>query len=292
MNVFRLLLVSCLCISLSACGVGKFFVKRSVLSLEQDIASEFKSYAKFSKDQKGNIDTIASLSADWIRSNQLILLQQALQNIAADIEKNGTLEEQNWGALMNFLSDPLALESAPQVLDSVATLAFSMNTTQSQSAVKKLTKEHKKRERKRNKETPDDQLDSIMSAIKTVFKELDIARSKEQLLAARKILSQRRNNSGLYTELSRKRLESVTTLLAAPRNSKQEFNTAFKQAWQTVNASSRTSKPEDWQYNVKLSYSAINALLVDLNQPQRNKAASKVREYADLFLELSKLEQL
>lgn len=288
MKFSRICIVLTLLMSLSACGMGQFFIKRSVMGLEKDIASEFKSFASFSDAQELEIDRVANLSATWMRSKRLLVLQSELEKLAADIETNARLEEQNWRSFVAFLEDPFLLDQAPEVLTLMSKITFEMTDEQSRSAMKKLAKDHRKESRELVKLTPEKQLDELMSGLKTVFKELGIARSKQQLKDARSILSERSSYVDFYRENSKQQFQAFSALLSAERGAEADFNQQFMQAWELVSANPRESMPEQqWQHNFNVGYSAMNGLLRDLDHEQKINAAKKIRQYADLFGELS-----
>lgn len=291
MKVSRVCILLVVLLALSACGVGQFFIKRSVLGLEKDIANEFKSFANFSDTQEAEIERVANLTAVWVRSKRLLVLKSELEKLAADIETNARLEEQNWRSFVIFLEDPFVLDRAPDVLASMSKIAYEMSDEQSQSAIKKLTKGYRKESRELAKRTAEKQLDDLMSGIKTVFKELNIARSKKQLRDARKVLSQRIDYIDFYRKNSQQQHQIFSRLLSTPRGSEADFHKRFINAWEAATANPRESMPTQWQHNYKVSYSAMNGLLSDLGQAQRLKAATKIREYAVLFGELSLIDE-
>ena len=291
MKINRICILLIVLLALSACGVGQFFIKRSVMALEKDIANEYKSFAKFTDTQETEIERVANLTAVWVRSNRLLVLQSELEKLASDIETNARLEEQNWRSFVIFLEDPFALDEAPEVLASMSRLAYEMTDEQSQSAIKKLTKYHRKESRALAKRTAEKQLDDLMSGIKTVFKELDIPRSKKQLLEAKNTLSQRIDYIDFHRKNSKQQFQIFSGLLSMIRGSETDFHERFIKAWEVTTASPRESMPTEWQHNYTVSYSAMNGLLSDLDQAQRLKAATKIREYAALFGELAVIDK-
>lgn len=287
MKISRIFILLALLLSLSACGVGQFFIKRSVMGLEKDIASEFKSFASFSDAQETEIDRVANLSATWLRSSRLPVLQSELEKLASDIETNARLDEQNWRSFVVFLEDPFVLDQAPKVLTLISKVSYEMTDEQSQAAVIKLTKNYRKESRELAKQTPEKQLDDLMSGIKTVFKELGIARSKQQLKEAKSGLVQRISYIDFHREKSQQQFQAFSALFSTARGSEADFNQQFMQAWEIVGANPRKRMPEEWKHNFEVSYSVMNGLLNDLNQEQKLKSAKKIRQYADLFGELS-----
>ncbi len=279
-----------LLLTLSACGVGQFLIKRSVLSLESDIAKEFKSYARFNEQQEQQIDQIAAMAARWVRSERLPILSNELEKLALNIESDGQVSESNWRTFTLFMEDPFELSEASDLIDSMANVVFGMDEDQISQALKKIKKEYAKESRELAKRTADDEIDDIADALKTIFAELGIKRSREQLKQARLALAERKSYLAFDMKSDDEQYQRFSALLASRGDSKADFIRRFKQAWFDSDRSPKEMMPSDWEHNFMLSHSVMNTLMTDLNSEQRAKSASKIREYAALFEELSQTE--
>lgn len=276
---------------LSACGVGKFYIQRSVNSVEDDIANEFKSFARFNQTQEQQIDEIAKQSTVWIKTDRLVRLQSELENIADDIEKGSAISEKTWGSTIAFLERPLTMSSIPGVVEEIAQLTYGLSAEQAQEVIKKLQKDHNTALKQYRKNTLDDQNRKLARALKIVFAEMDISRTKAQMNQAREMLRQRQSHIALDWQEEQANHLRFVNLLQDRTQPKSEYLEDFSQAWLQAEKGAKYLAPQKWQHNAQVAYSVINYLLNDLNEIERKSAAENVREYGQLFGELSGVGQ-
>jgi hypothetical protein len=275
---------------LSACGVGKFFIERSVNSIEEDIANEFKSFARFDQTQRQQIDEIAKQSADWIKTDRLVRLKVELENVADDIEQGSAISEKTWGSTIAFLERPLSMSSIPGLVEDIAQLTYGLSAEQAQDVVEKLQKDHNTAIKQQSKNTLDDQNRKFTRALKIVFAEMQISRSKAQIKQAREMLKQRQSHIDLEWQEEQRNHLKFLNLVQDRRRPKSEYIEDFLQAWLRAEQGAKYLAPQKWQHNARVAYSVMNYLLNDLEQAERKTAAKNVREYAQLFSDLSILK--
>lgn len=279
-----------LLLTLSACGVGQFLIKRSIVNLESDIAKELKSYAQFTEQQEIKIDQAAKLSARWVREQRLPILVTSLENLAQDIQSSGQVSEQHWRSFTSYMEDPFEMSGASDLIDSMAGIVFEMDQSQIDQTLKKMQKDHVKEKREAAKRNQADELDDIVKGLKSVFSELGIKRSREQLTRARLTLAERNSYLTFNKENAERQHQRFSALFSDRGKSKLDFDKRFRQAWFDSDQSPQEALPSKWEHNFALAYKAINELLSDLAPEQRTTSAEKIREYAALFQELAKIE--
>jgi len=276
-------------IAVSACGVGQFFIKRSILNLESDIAKELKSYARFNDQQELAIEQIAAQTARLVRAERLPVLVSELDKLASDFESKGQLSEQNWATFTAFMEDPFELSGEEEFLDSITAVVFAMSEDQIKQAQKKLSKDYAKEKRELAKRTDEDQADDIVGALKAIFSELGIKRTRAQLEQAKLTLTERKSYLEFYRKVEDEQYQRFSSLLSDRGESETDFRNRFKQAWVASDQSPKETMPGEWAHNFEISLSVMNSLMDDLNLEQRSKSAAKIREYAALFEELSRV---
>jgi hypothetical protein len=291
MKLLRSIFVLLILTHLSACGVGKYFIERSVSNIEDDIAKEFKSYAQFNKVQQQQIDNIATQSANWVKTDRLLRLKSELDDIADDIEEGSAISEKTWKSTISFLERPLTMSNIPGLVEDIAQLSYGLSTEQAQDVVEQLRKDHKKALKQFSKNTLDDQNKKFARALKLVFAEMDISRTKAQMDQAHEMLKQRQSHIDLdWQEEQRNHLKFVN-LVQDRSLPKSEYIKDFSLAWRQAEQGAKHLAPQKWQHNAQVAYSVMNFLLSDLDQTERRTAAKNIREYAELFGDLSVVEQ-
>jgi len=286
----RALAILCLVALLASCGLGEFFIKRSIVNLEGNIAKELKSYASFDAQQEAEIEQIARTMSNWMRGERLPLLVYELELVAQEIEQNGTLSEQRWRAFVSFMEAPFELSQAPGLLAQMSDVIHGMSESQIEQASKKIAKDHKKKMRELDKTTADDQADKILDGIKAVFKDIGIKRSAEQLKRAKLMLSEREAYIDLDKQIETEGHKNFMKLLRSRIQSSVELQERFTQLWMTIELSPKDRLPEQWERNLTVTYEMMNFLLSDLTKEQSTTAATSIRSYAKLFEELSQLD--
>jgi len=287
MNQIKIFIL-CLTVSLlSACGTGEFFIKRAVNGLQDDVADEFKNFADFNQDQERDIDLIAQQIDTWVRTDRLPTLYAELEKIARDIEDNSKVSDATWATTVAFLERPMNLAERNEVIIGIANVAHSMNDEQTKQATKKLQKERLATLKEQRKLTLEKQNKKLAKGFKVVFRELGVSRTKEQLMRAKSMLAQRKSHIELDAQATEQDYETFINLIRNQQLTKTEYLSKFSQAWETAERGAKHQAPELWEHNAKVALDILNYLLSDLNQDQRNTAAMKIRDYANLFKELS-----
>ena len=286
----RALSILCLVALLASCGLGEFFIKRSIVNLEGDIAKELKSYASFDAKQEAEIEQIARTMSNWMRGERLPLLVSELELVAQEIEQNGELSEQRWRSFVSFMEAPFELSQAPGLLAQLSNVIHGMSEDQIEQASKKIVKDHKKKIRELDKTTADDQADKIVDGIKAVFKDIGIKRSSEQLKQATLMLKKRTAYIELDKQTELEGHQDFMQMLRDRNVSNVEFEKRFTQLWMAIELSPKDRLPDQWENNLTVSHEMMNFLLSDLTKEQSATAAKSIRDYANLFEELSQID--
>jgi len=287
MKIIRLFSL-CLVLSLlTACGTGEFFIKRAVNGLQDDVADEFKDYADFSDAQERQIDQIAQEVDTWMRRSRLPVLYGELEKMAQDIDQEGQLSVDTWESTVAFLERPLDLSEQTNTVTHIAELAYSMTEEQAEQAIKKLEKDYRKRVKEDLKNTVKKQNKRMARALKILFSELGIGRSKAQLQQAKLMLSARKSHLDLERQAAERDHQTFVNLLRERQLPKQDYLAKFTQAWNVGERGARDQAPQLWQHNAQVAFEVMNFLLSDIDQAQRAIAARKIRNYAALFQRLS-----
>jgi len=287
MNVAKLI-TTCLVLSLlSACGMGKFFIKRAVNGVESDVAKEFKSYADFDQNQKQQIDDIARQVDAWVRTDRLKIVYRELEKIAGDIEQNSQISELTWSSTIALIERPMNLATQTEVVEGIAKVVHSMSDQQAEQAITKLEKEYSKALKKKDKQTLEKQNKNLAKGFKLVFSELGVSRSKAQMAQAKIMLAQRKSHIELDKQAALQDRNAILELARSRQTNVDDYINRFRQAWISAERGAKHRAPELWNHNAEIAFEVLNYLLSDLNEDQRQTAASNIRSYADLFRELS-----
>lgn len=282
------ILITCVFVSLlSACGTGEFFIKRAVNNLQDDVAKEFKRYADFDPEQEQQIDYIAQKVDSWARTNRLPVLYGELEKMAQDIESSSQISDATWSSTVSFLESPLNLREQDGVVESIAETVFSMTEVQASQAIEKMQKDYVKTLKEQKKVTLESQNKKLVRGFKIVFSELGIKRSKAQIAQARTMLAQRKSHIDLDNQASERDHNTFLGLVAGRQMERADYIEKFGQAWKTAEQGAKHQAPELWDHNAQVAFDVVNYLLEDLSQEQRQTAARKIRDYADLFKELA-----
>lgn len=287
MNLTKIFVICVLVSLVSACGTGEFFIKRAVNNLQDDVASEFKSFADFDQKQEQQIDDIAQQVDTWIRTNRLPALYRELEKMAQDIQNNSQISEETWLSTVSLLEQPMNLIEQDDVVESIATFAYNMTEVQASQTIEKLQKDYLKELKEQKEVTLESQNKKLAKGFKVVFAELGIKRSKAQINQAKTMLTQRKSHIDLDNQEDERNHNTFIRLIAERQMQQADYLSKFNQAWQTAERGAKHQAPELWEHNAKVAFDVLNYLLNDLNPEQRKTAASKIRDYADLFKELS-----
>ena len=284
--LFVLCVISSLLL-LSGCGAGKFFIERAVNGMQEDIASELKDYARFNADQQRQIDGIAQRIAIWVKTDRLRALERHLQLLATDIQGTGKISAETWTRSMELIENPMRLSTVPGVVESIANLVYGLSAEQAGDVVKKLQKYHLKATKEQSEVTPASQNKKLLRALKMVFSELDIDRTKAQLNQARDMLEQRRSHIDEKWQEAQNNHAVFIELVSNRALPEQRFAQQFLQAWKKAERGAKYLAPEKWQHNAQVAYGVLNYLLADLSALERSIAAQNIRDYALLFNRLA-----
>jgi len=290
MNALKIIVVSFLLLTLSACGVGEFLVKRTVNKFERDAANDLKSYADFDSQQEQQLEQIASELNRWLRLNRLPVVTAQLELIASDIETHSQIQNTTWSSVVDLLSRPVNLSEQEGLVTDIATLVHDLSREQAEDVVAKFTKEHNKRLAEDRKLSVEKQNKKVVRTLKILFSELGISRSRAQLKQAREIVAQRYDRSR-DIELQAQESHRIFVALILNRSiNLKDYVSDFSNAWRVAEAGSKHRSPDTWEHNVQITQDVLNYLLADLSAEQRARAASKIRVYADIFSDLSDVE--
>lgn len=287
MNRFRVCTIVCLVLVLAGCGVAEFFIKRTITNLEQKVADEIKQYADFTPAQEQHIDQIAFGIANRVRAERLPLLVQHLELVASEIEQMQSISVDSWRALTLFLESPIALSDKPELIYSIADLAYDMTPEQRKSTLVKVEEVYQKRLEELQKSSSDERNDKILKMTRNAFNELGLSRSRAQWKSARESLNARESYLPLELESAQRNHASFIALLRAPNESRADYQQAFLSVWQRAEQPYIESVPDAWQRNFVVSHSMVNQLLQGVDADEAQEAAVELREYAALFSELS-----
>lgn len=286
----RALSIFCLVVLLASCGLGEFFIKRTIVNLEGNIAKELKSYASFDAKQEVEIEKIARTMSNWMRGERLPLLVSELELVAQELEQNGVLSEPRWRSFVSFMEAPFELSQAPDLLAQLSDVIHGMSENQVEQAAKKIAKDHKKKMRELDKTTSDDQADKIIDGVKAIFKDIGIKRSTEQLKRAKLMLGKRKAYIDLDKQTEAEGHQDFMQLLRSRNESNLEFQQRFTELWMTIELSPQDRMPQQWERNLTVTHEMMNFLLSDLTMEQSVIAANSILDYAQLFEELSQLD--
>lgn len=282
---FSLLALCVLCFS--ACGTGKFFIERAVNSIEEDIADEINGFADFDEQQRAEIEKIALRSSNWVKADRLDILGRALLRVAEDVEQEATITQSTWDSTVAFIEQPFTMSSVDGLIEQIAELCFSLTDKQAKSALKKMSKEHKKAVKEQAQQTLEEQNRKFLRGLKIVFSEMGIARSKEQINMARQMLAKRQSHIDLDWQEQQRSHDAFVRLISDRSASKSQYVAEFTKTWIRAEQGAKHRAPEKWQHNASVAHSVMIYLLKDLSGEQRTNAANNIREYANLFLSLS-----
>ena len=286
------IIIVCLILSfLSACGMGKFFIKRAINNIESDVAKEFKSYADFDQNQKQQIDDVARQVDAWVRTDRLKIIYREFEKIADDIEQNSQISDQTWSSAIALIERPMNLATQTEVVEGIAKVVHSMSDQQAEQAIASLEKEYSKALKKKDKQTLEKQNKKLAKGFKLVFSELGVSRSKAQIAQAKIMLAQRKSHIELDKQAALQNRNAILELARSRQTDLDDYVSKFRQAWISAERGAKHRAPELWSHNAEIAFEVLNYLLSDLSEDQRQTAASNIRSYADLFRELSVIKE-
>lgn len=289
MNIPKILLLVFVPLLLSACGTGKFFIERGIKGMERDISDGFKDYADFNDVQEAEIDFIAKSTADWVKSDRLAKLSSELELIASDLELDAIIRKSTWDSTVAFIERPITMSKVPGLVERIAKLCHGLTEEQASNVLKKLKKDHAEQAEEQSEQTLEKQNRKFARALKIVFAEMGISRSKTQLKMAKEMLKQRQSHIDLQWQEELRNHAEFVSLIKNRSIEQGEYVARFTASWAKAEQGAKHLAPEKWENNAKVAHQVINYLLEDLSSDQRVTAALNIREYAELFTELSVL---
>lgn len=288
MKITKLISVITLFCLLSACGgVGKFFIERAINKIDSDVANRLEEFATLTPEQEAHAEAIAELFQARVKQEILPTVADLIEQVAVDVETKGRLTQDHYDKIVGFFYQPLPMSENAQLINDVARFFYKMTPEQDIEVRERLIINNQERNEKREKRDLDDQRDAIAKTLRTVFRGMGVARSRSEVNESRDILQGRvdlnQQTENFYTRINQLFLD----LTENKGDSLEDFTARYKDAWQQFEAGPQSDYPELFKANADNGLAAINNLFESLNQEERIKAASVIREYEQFFLELA-----
>ena len=290
MKIFRLIVVLILAGSASACGVDKFFIERAVNKVDSDIINQLEDFATLTAEQEAHAKTIAETTQLLIKQRTLPQVSDLIELVALDIETQGTLKQETYDTLVNFFYKPFPLSENKSLVAEVARFFYEMSPEQDIEVRERLLENHQRRKEDRDERDLEDQKDGIAKTLKTIFRGMDVARSRDQLVEMRKVLDARID---LAQETEDHYLKVNQAFIAVSKDKGDSLITyteRYKAAWQMLEAGANSAHPVKFKQNADNGFKAINHLFATLDVEERLRAAMVIREYEQFFMELANQE--
>ena len=290
MKIFRLIVVLILAGSASACGVDKFFIERAVNKVDSDIINQLEDFATLTAEQEAHAKTIAETTQLLIKQRTLPQVSDLIELVALDIETQGTLKQETYDTLVNFFYKPFPLSENKSLVAEVARFFYEMSPEQDIEVRERLLENHQRRKEDRDERDLEDQKDGIAKTLKTIFRGMDVARSRDQLDEMRNVLDARID---LAQETEDHYLKVNQAFIAVSKDKGDSLITyteRYKAAWQMLEAGANSAHPVKFKQNADNGFKAINHLFATLDVEERLRAAMVIREYEQFFMELANQE--
>lgn len=286
MKKFRLLVGLLLAVSLTGCGVDKFFIERAVNDIASDVVEQLEAFATLNEQQQQHARAIGERSQEWIKQDALALVASLIEQSAQDIQEQGTLSQATYDATVAFFYRPLPLTEQPALFTEVARFFYAMSPAQDTEVRAQLIVNYEERKLKRDERDLGDQKDAIARSLRIAFKGMNVARSRAQLDEARRILEVRLDVAAQTNDYYQSVNEQFIALTESKGDSITEFAQRYEAAWRALEAGPNSAHPVEFKQNADNGLAAINYLFNTLTEEERATAATVMREYAQFFLDL------
>ena len=290
MKIFRLIVVLLLAGSVSACGVDKFFIERAVNKVDSDIINQLEDFATLTAEQEAHAKAIAETTQVLVRRNMLPQVSDLIELVALDIETQGTLKQETYDTVVNFFYKPFPLSENKPLVSEVARFFYEMSPEQDSEVLEQLLENHQRRKEDRDERDLEDQKDGIAKTLQTIFKAMDVGRSRDQLDDMRNILDDRIDLAQETEDHYLKVNQAFIALSKDKGDSLSAYTERYTAAWQMLEAGANSAHPVKFKQNADNGYKAINHLFATLDAEERVRAAKVIREYEQFFMELANQE--
>jgi len=272
---------------LAGCGSGEQHLKAMVDNFDEEFVEDVNSYAEFNQQQQQEIIRLSNISSDWIKTQRLPALKSILERAENSISHGKAIDEETYSALFDFLGSPFSLADSDPSMRVLSNLAFSLDHAQISQIEVQLTKEIDEKSKAAEATTLAKGNKEITRALQFVFRDLDVYFNQGNRDYLKTVLASRHNNEKQIVAAERDWNTKLLNILKTKNADKQSFQNQFVTLWKKSDTLQRDYSYAEWQHNRQLMAKAISGIIASLNQTDKEKLASRLRDYIGLLEELS-----
>lgn len=272
---------------LAGCGSGEQHLKAMVDSFDEDFVEGINAYAEFNPQQQQEIIRLSNISSDWIKTQRLPILKSILERAENSISNDNAIDEETYSALFDFLGSPFSLAGSDSSMQILSNLAFSLDKVQISQVEAQLTKEINEKSKAAEAMTLAKGNKEITRALQFVFRDLGVYFNQGNRDYLKTVLASRHNNEKQIVAAERDWNAQLLAVLKTKKSDKQYFQNQLVTLWKKSDTLQRDYNYEEWQHNRQLMAKAISGIIASLNQTDKGKLASRLRDYIGLLEELS-----
>lgn len=273
-------------LGLVGCSAFDFFIERAINGFEERSANRIKRFAEFDASQEEKIDQLAAAIDDWMRTERLAKVSDALLTIADEIELDGEIPQAFWRETYYELEQGLLLSRASHIVDGFTELAMTLTDDQVQEVLISLDEFH---ERRKNDDdgTIEEQNREAINNTNWLFRASGRSLKRAEKNEAVRIIGLAKRDREAQLAQNRSRIDALQKLITERNKPSVDFRAQLQSLWIEAEQPDYMTEPETAEYNFMVSYDCITYLLSVLDQENQKDMAKVLRDYAALFAQLA-----
>lgn len=280
-KIIKTSVVLLLVVSISACSYSPSLLKEMYQEFPQEVFESLQEAIDLTPSQSAGVDDYVNQVMHWHRRHKLPVYSQSLADLASHVQY-GTANEQ---AIVNFfkiVDDIPHFNEAKHLTHKMASVAFSLNTSQVSQLKQYLKREHAEEVSEIRKESI-----SVIESKDTqaLFKFLNINLSYEQMTLVKRETKKLHDLRWKELEGDKLKDRQLIALLRTKNNS--DFTSHFSQLWDSDDELPTAALRVKEKQNNRILSAMLSKLIVSFSSQQQSQLSTQLFSMSKTFGEMS-----